>query len=770
MLISHDIKYYVGIVIHPSHNSYLDFNLKKENLYNSSQNDFYNFALNLTTQLSFPFDFHQFIELDLSNLFSDDGKMWPVILDKFAKNNQSKLKLSIVIPQFMLNFDNIILHREITNNQKNQVVWNNSVDEEKDFKIFKKNSNDLVIFLNSLQSLKKDILSLIIKIPKQMTLNDGRHLLNFLLKICDSYGFKTCVEFLNTSWFQELSFNLLKKYNSAMILSDNNSQYHSFSIATSNFIYLRIDDKRKINWWSEKLEKRVDQELCDRRKVLDIKKNKDKKSIIDFIAISCSNSLVREQISENLGPGNGSDKIKISNDDKSSLYGKKSQNPNNIYDGLDKVQISHHKKNKNKDNIDNISDWQGQSIVIHVDLNSFYSSCEELRDPILKGKPHAVVMTDQQGNQTITRGVIASCSYEAKKFGVQSAMPLSSAIKLCPILLLKKTDMVFYRKISNTVMNILENYADVLEQASIDEAYLDSTEKVKNFSTVTSLNDYGLLIKKSILKDTGLLCSIGIAKNKSVAKIASDFEKPDGLTVVPPKQTTKFLYDLEVERISGVGTKTQKLLSELNIKTIGQLAKMDIQILIEKFGKKTGVMLWMIANGQEQVEVKTREGHVSLSTERSLIEFTLDKDILLQTLYSLAEDLYQRIQKEKYQFKTVGIKLVKKDFTSETREVSFRKYQNSLTEIVKVIPELLDKFELLSNSENKNYVLKRDDMIYVKVTDIATLDKDIFEEKLVGQEEYIKQSRVRKIGLKVSSLERIQSVKELNQKSIQDYF
>jgi DNA polymerase IV (archaeal DinB-like DNA polymerase) len=174
--------------------------------------------------------------------------------------------------------------------------------------------------------------------------------------------------------------------------------------------------------------------------------------------------------------------------------------------------------------------WIGK-IIFHIDLNSFYPSCEELRDPILKGKAHAVIMTDKQ-NAKITKGLVASCSYEAKKMGVKSAMPLSKAIKLCPNLILKSVDLQYYKQISEKLMNILETYSDILEQASIDEAYLDCTNKIA--SSDINIGQYAVIMKKAIKEQCDLLCSIGVASTKSAAKIASDYHKPDGLTIVYP--------------------------------------------------------------------------------------------------------------------------------------------------------------------------------------------------------------------------------------------
>ena len=346
--------------------------------------------------------------------------------------------------------------------------------------------------------------------------------------------------------------------------------------------------------------------------------------------------------------------------------------------------------------------WIGK-VIFHVDINSFYSSCEEIRNPSLKGKPHAVIMTPQDNTNKITKGAVATCSYEAKKLGIKSAMPLYKALELYSNLILNAVDKRFYEKISNQVMKILENYADTLEQASIDEAYLDSTNKISssNASTsTTTVEEYALQIKKTIKeKCGGLLTSIGVAPTKSIAKIASDYQKPDGLTIVPFEQISNFLYSLDVDRISGIGIKTQKILKEeMNIKTIGDLANTDVQLLIERFGKKIGTWMWQVANGKDNEPVIPREKHSSLSNETTLEFVTNDKETIKQSLYELIDELLERIKNNKYQFRTVGIKLMKTDFSIETREKSFNNYQSERKSIESVIEELVNKFFLADNT------------------------------------------------------------------------
>jgi DNA polymerase IV (DinB-like DNA polymerase) len=374
--------------------------------------------------------------------------------------------------------------------------------------------------------------------------------------------------------------------------------------------------------------------------------------------------------------------------------------------------------------------WVGK-IIFHIDLNSFYPSCEELRDQLLKGKTHAVIMTDKR-TPNITKGVVASCSYEAKKLGVRSAMPLSKALKLCPNLILKPVDLTYYKQISEKVIALLESYSDTLEQASIDEAYLDCTNKIS--TSGLTIEQYALVMKKAIKEQCDLLCSIGVASTKSAAKIASDYKKPDGLTIVSPDKLQIFLKPLEVERIPGVGTKTEEILKvEMGIESIGQLAICDVQKLMDRLGKK-GIWLWQVATGQDHESVEPREDYLSFSNEYTLERFTNNKQLILKGLTSLVNELHEKVNENGYEFRTVGIKLVNVDFTIVTKEKSYTSYQNKKESISSVVKYLLDKCSLIDESETNTS---------------ATL--------------------VRKIGLRVSNLIRMEKKKSIKQKSLLEY-
>lgn len=307
-------------------------------------------------------------------------------------------------------------------------------------------------------------------------------------------------------------------------------------------------------------------------------------------------------------------------------------------------------------------------------------------------------MTDEKTGD-IMKGAVSSCSYEARKYGVRSAISLSKAKSLCPDLILHPVDIPYYRGISERIMSAIQGYADTLEQASIDEAFLDCTTRIKNESPET----YAEKIKNTIKeKCGGLSCSIGVTSTKSAAKIASDFEKPDGLTVVYPSELKKFLEPLDVGTVAGIGPKTQRALKEMNIHTLGQLATADVQKLRERFGKN-GYWMWKVANGTDDEIVAPRTDNVSLSTEDTLDAYTRDKEEIQRHLDGLVDEIYQRVRGHGYLFRTVGIKLVRTNFSAETRITTFEEHRDDRESISSVIGKLLDRFDL---SENRPPVRK----------------------------------------------------------------
>ena len=259
-------------------------------------------------------------------------------------------------------------------------------------------------------------------------------------------------------------------------------------------------------------------------------------------------------------------------------------------------------------------------IILHCDLDAFYPSCEIHRDPSLKGKALIVGADPKSGKG---RGVVTSCSYEARKFGVRSGMPISMAWKLCPQGIFVPPDFELYGETSERVMDIMRGFADIFEQTSIDEAYMDVSKRCKTYDDAKVLASN---LKETLKEREGLTVSVGISPSKSISKMASDMQKPDGLTLVQREEVDKFLEPLPVNKISGVGKKTTEFLQSKGIGSIGQLRKVEAKKLTDWFGKG-GVWLWAIANGIEETPVEERGLRKSISVEQ-----TFERDIQNKTM------------------------------------------------------------------------------------------------------------------------------------------
>ena len=299
-------------------------------------------------------------------------------------------------------------------------------------------------------------------------------------------------------------------------------------------------------------------------------------------------------------------------------------------------------------------------IILHVDMDSFYASVEQRRDQSLKGLP-AVVGSDPKSGTG--RGVVSTCSYEAREFGIHSGMPISWAYKLCPDAVYLRVDMQLYKEVSRRVMEILRSEAGRLQQVSVDEAYMDISEKVVDYKGAVKVAQE---IKAQIRAQEGLTCSIGIAPTRSAAKIASDLDKPDGLTVVEPDRVAGFLEPLEVRRLQGIGRKNEEILQGLGIRTIGQLARSDRDKLVDVFGK-WGAGMHLLAQGVDDSEVEERGVTRSVSREHTFDVDTGDSIVLFGALDNIAGLVHKSLQKKGFSFRTVSVKVRQADFTTFTR-------------------------------------------------------------------------------------------------------
>jgi DNA polymerase IV (DinB-like DNA polymerase) len=325
-------------------------------------------------------------------------------------------------------------------------------------------------------------------------------------------------------------------------------------------------------------------------------------------------------------------------------------------------------------------------IIIHVDMDAFYSSVEQRENPALRRRA-VIVGADPKGGSG--RGVVMGCSYEARRLGVHSAQPISQAYRLCPEGAYLPPNFALYEQASEQAMSVLRQFSQRLEQPSIDEAFLDVTGCVFSFDEAL---DLATRMKLEMKKKTELTCSIGIAPNKSVAKIASDFRKPDGLTNVPPEKMREFLAPLSVGKISGVGKKSSVILNNMGINTIGQLASTHPSRLTEVFGKY-GVRVWQIANGIDGEEVVTSVPIKSISSETTFDEDSSDRARITEAFNFLIRDVHSRVQTQKMLFRTVGIKVRLEDFTTFTRARTHTRYTNERLVMEEYVKQLFREFE-----------------------------------------------------------------------------
>ncbi|HDS45092.1 MAG TPA: DNA polymerase IV [Methanomicrobia archaeon] len=360
-------------------------------------------------------------------------------------------------------------------------------------------------------------------------------------------------------------------------------------------------------------------------------------------------------------------------------------------------------------------------VILHVDMDSFFSAVEMREQPELRGKPVVVggrippkaeLETGAAVDKRRIRGVVSTCSYEAREFGVHSAMPLSQAYQLCPDAIFLPVNMALYNAASQQVMRILRAFADRFEQVSIDEAYLDISSRVHDWQEARA---YAQRIKQEIADKAGLSCSLGIAPNKIVAKIASDFEKPDGLTVVDSGNAATFLAPLPVKKIPGVGPKTAATLNQMGIATIHELAIRDVQELVARFGKY-GWRLHQVAHGIDERDVEEKRARKSLSRETTLEEHTSNPELLNRCIDALAERVHEHLVREGFGFKTVAIKVKFDDFSVHTRAKTFRALHTDCATIAKTAKELLRDFIGESAGE------KRVRLIGVRVSTLGMLD------------------------------------------------
>lgn len=316
-------------------------------------------------------------------------------------------------------------------------------------------------------------------------------------------------------------------------------------------------------------------------------------------------------------------------------------------------------------------------------MDAFFASVEQKDQPDLKGKAIAV-------GGSSDRGVVAAASYEARKFGVKSAMPSKMALKRCPHLIFVKPRHSRYKEVSNQIMAIFYEFTDLVEPLSIDEAFLDVTHNKKGLPSATAIAEE---IKIRVKEETGLTASAGISINKFLAKIASDYQKPDGLFVIKPKMVEEFVEKLNIEKFFGVGKVTAEKMHQIGIFHGKDLKKRSLLELTRLFGKN-GAYYYNIARGIDQREVNPNRERKSVSTENTFHDDIRKKEELKVRLEEATIDLYKRLQRTKFKGRTISLKIKYSNFDQITRSRTLLHEIIEYKEILKLSNDLLDQLEL----------------------------------------------------------------------------
>lgn len=352
-----------------------------------------------------------------------------------------------------------------------------------------------------------------------------------------------------------------------------------------------------------------------------------------------------------------------------------------------------------------------QRIVFHVDFDYFYAQCEELRNPELKTKPVVVCVFSDRGGDS---GAIATSNYLARKYGVKSGMPIIFAKKRLENVkdsVFLPADFDYYSEISQKAMDIMKQFSDIFEYVGRDEAFLDVTKRTgASFENGAHLAQQ---LKNEIRTSVKLSCTVGVSSNKLVSKIASDFKKPDGLTVVTPEKIEIFLDSLPIRSIPGIGKKTEEIFTKMGYQTIAELKKLDVFSLNSQFGRKIGTYLYNAIRGIDDELVAPRQEARQYSRITTLKEDSKEYEVLAREFENLAADIHRSIMAEKIMFKSVGIQFVQSNLSNKTKSKVLKNSTSSIDELKKSVLQLLRE-----SLEDQKLLVRR---IGVKVSDLSEL-------------------------------------------------
>ena len=354
--------------------------------------------------------------------------------------------------------------------------------------------------------------------------------------------------------------------------------------------------------------------------------------------------------------------------------------------------------------------------IIHIDMDAFYASIEQRDNPKLKGKPVIV------GGTPEGRGVVATCSYEARKYGIHSAMPAKTAYKRCPYAVFVRPRFDVYVEVSKKIREIFYRYTDLVEPLSLDEAYLDVTINKKNITYATQI---AKMIKEDIYKEIGLTASAGVSYNKFLAKLASDYKKPSGLTVITQDNYQEFLDNLKISKFYGIGKVTAKILKNMGIENGYDLRKLELKQLEYVF-KNRAYTFYQLARGIDYREVIPHHERKSVGTESTLSNnLDIEDEKILEILEDICEDVEYRLAKSNKKGKTITLKIKYEDFTQITRSISIERSIKNKEEIK------VNVYNLLKNIKSNKKTIR---LLGVTMSNLSEVKEEI---ENITMEEYL---------------------------------
>jgi len=350
-------------------------------------------------------------------------------------------------------------------------------------------------------------------------------------------------------------------------------------------------------------------------------------------------------------------------------------------------------------------------VVFHIDFDYFYAQCEEVRKPELKTKPVCVCVFSDRGGDS---GAIATANYTARQFGVKSGIPITFAkrrLEQRKDAVFLPVDFEYYEKITEKAMKIMKDNADIFEYVGRDEAYLDVTKRVEE--DFTKASHLAQQIKNLIRTELKLSCSIGVSSNKLISKIASDYQKPDGLTIVQHDKVEQFLAQLNIRVIPGIGKKTEQRFKEMKLETIEEIKKIDVFTLNKEFGRKSGTYIYNAIRGINDEPVKEKEESIQYSKIITLKKDSKEYEFLLENLYELCKQIQNIVKNNNKMFKSIGIHFVQSDLSNKSKSKMLRNSTNNLEELEKNVEQLLT-----DALEDQTMTIRR---VGVRVSDLSEI-------------------------------------------------